>query len=158
MLDTAAKDGRRLIDWLDIAKLTAFCARCRAQGLTSGLAGSLETPDIPRLLLAGLVVAGCGGGGTTKISPASIGVYLENGGAAEIEKSFVEGGSATNEGSGYGSVAIAVGIGKEHEGCSLKVTESDVRGGSGSVSGGTGSVGIMAFYGTVSSIEKNVIE
>jgi FolB domain-containing protein len=53
MLDTRRKDGGRLTTHLDAARLTAFCARCRALGLTSGLAGSLEPPDIPRLLLAG---------------------------------------------------------------------------------------------------------
>ena len=51
MLDTRRKGAGRLIDHLDIARLGVFCARCRAVGLTSGLAGSLEPPDIPRLLL-----------------------------------------------------------------------------------------------------------
>ena len=58
MLDTATKGAGRLIDHLDVAKLTAFCASARAHGLTSGLAGALETPDIPRLLLAGPDVLG----------------------------------------------------------------------------------------------------
>jgi dihydroneopterin aldolase len=58
MLDTSDKRRGRLIDHLDIARLTAFCARCRAAGLTSGLAGSLEPPDIPRLLLAAPDVLG----------------------------------------------------------------------------------------------------
>ena len=53
MLDTRRKGEGRLINHLDLARLAAFCARCRALGLTSGLAGSLEPPDIPRLLLAG---------------------------------------------------------------------------------------------------------
>ena len=51
MLDTRRKGQGRLIDHLDIARLGVFCARCRSAGLTSGLAGSLEAPDIPRLLL-----------------------------------------------------------------------------------------------------------
>ena len=51
MLDTRRKGAGRLIDYLDVARLGVFCARCRAAGLTSGLAGSLEAPDIPRLLL-----------------------------------------------------------------------------------------------------------
>jgi hypothetical protein len=99
-----------------------------------------------------------GAGGSAKLSPASAGVLLENGGIAEIEKSFVEGGSAANDGGGYGSAGVAIAVGKEHEGCSLKIAESEVRGGGGSVSSGTGSVGILALYGPVSSIEKNVIE
>ncbi len=52
MLDTRRKGAGRLLTYLDVAQLTAFCARCRAAGLTAGLAGSLEAPDIPRLLLA----------------------------------------------------------------------------------------------------------
>ena len=51
MLDTRAKGAGRLINYLDVARLEAFCDRCRAAGLTAGLAGSLEPPDIPRLLL-----------------------------------------------------------------------------------------------------------
>jgi dihydroneopterin aldolase len=53
MLDTRRKGEGRLINHLDLARLAAFCARCRGLGLTAGLAGSLEPPDIPRLLLAG---------------------------------------------------------------------------------------------------------
>jgi len=51
MLDTARKDGRRLLDLMDITVLGKFVDKVRARGLLSGLAGSLEPPDIPRLLL-----------------------------------------------------------------------------------------------------------
>jgi (5-formylfuran-3-yl)methyl phosphate synthase len=51
MLDTRNKSRGRLLDHLDVARLDAFCSRCRAAGLSSGLAGSLEAPDVPRLLL-----------------------------------------------------------------------------------------------------------
>src|SRR5579863_8097937 len=51
MLDTRDKSRGRLIDHLDVVRLNEFCARCRALSLMSGLAGSLEAPDIPRLLL-----------------------------------------------------------------------------------------------------------
>jgi (5-formylfuran-3-yl)methyl phosphate synthase len=51
MLDTANKgDGRRLLDHMDVAALDRFIGRCRTRGLTAGLAGSLEAPDVPRLL------------------------------------------------------------------------------------------------------------
>jgi len=50
MLDTAAKNAGRLLDHMDVAALNCFVERCNAHGLTSGLAGSLEPPDIPRLL------------------------------------------------------------------------------------------------------------
>jgi (5-formylfuran-3-yl)methyl phosphate synthase len=51
MLDTAAKGSGRLLDHMDIAGLRDFVAAARAHDLMTGLAGSLETPDIPRLLL-----------------------------------------------------------------------------------------------------------
>jgi dihydroneopterin aldolase len=50
MLDTATKGDRRLLDHMDVAALAGFLDRCREAGLISGLAGSLEAPDVPRLL------------------------------------------------------------------------------------------------------------
>jgi dihydroneopterin aldolase len=51
MLDTASKDGRRLLDHMDIAALREFVGACRLREVMAGLAGSLEVPDVPRLLL-----------------------------------------------------------------------------------------------------------
>jgi FolB domain-containing protein len=51
MLDTANKGQGRLLDHADVAGLGVFVRACRDQGLLSGLAGSLEAPDVPRLLL-----------------------------------------------------------------------------------------------------------
>jgi dihydroneopterin aldolase len=51
MLDTRDKGRGRLLNHLDVARLDEFCSQARAAGLTSGLAGSLEAPDVPRLLL-----------------------------------------------------------------------------------------------------------
>jgi dihydroneopterin aldolase len=51
MLDTAGKGAGRLIDHMDIATLRDFVSAARSHDLMTGLAGSLETPDIPRLLL-----------------------------------------------------------------------------------------------------------
>jgi (5-formylfuran-3-yl)methyl phosphate synthase len=51
MLDTARKGSGRLLDHADVAFLQDFVDRCRSRGLLTGLAGSLEPPDIPRLLL-----------------------------------------------------------------------------------------------------------
>jgi FolB domain-containing protein len=51
MLDTAGKASGRLLDHLDIASLGNFVDTCRRHHLLAGLAGSLESPDIPRLLL-----------------------------------------------------------------------------------------------------------
>ncbi|HLH11623.1 MAG TPA: (5-formylfuran-3-yl)methyl phosphate synthase [Methylovirgula sp.] len=50
MLDTATKGNSRLLDHIDIAGLRRFVDLCRHAKLMCGLAGSLEPPDIPRLL------------------------------------------------------------------------------------------------------------
>jgi (5-formylfuran-3-yl)methyl phosphate synthase len=51
MLDTAHKGKGRLLDAMSVGALAGFVARCRALKLTAGLAGSLESPDVPRLLV-----------------------------------------------------------------------------------------------------------
>jgi dihydroneopterin aldolase len=51
MIDTARKTGRRLLDHMDITVIGHFVDAARSRGLMAGLAGSLEAPDIPRLLL-----------------------------------------------------------------------------------------------------------
>lgn len=50
MLDTAKKGAGRLLDHMDIAALDRFIGRCRENRLMAGLSGSLEAPDVPRLL------------------------------------------------------------------------------------------------------------
>jgi dihydroneopterin aldolase len=59
MLDTADR-GARLIDRMDIPALAAFVDGCRANALMAGLAGSLEPPDVPRLLALAPAVLGFG--------------------------------------------------------------------------------------------------
>jgi dihydroneopterin aldolase len=51
MLDTRDKTRGRLLAHLEVVHLGEFCTQCRELKLTSGLAGSLEAPDVPRLLL-----------------------------------------------------------------------------------------------------------
>ncbi|MGH7210185.1 MAG: (5-formylfuran-3-yl)methyl phosphate synthase, partial [Acetobacteraceae bacterium] len=51
MLDTADKNGSRLLDHRDLPHLRGFVAACRAERMQAGLAGGLEAPDVPRLLL-----------------------------------------------------------------------------------------------------------
>jgi FolB domain-containing protein len=51
MLDTAHKGKGRLIDCLGVGALNDFVSRARGLGLATGLAGSLEAPDVPRLLV-----------------------------------------------------------------------------------------------------------
>ncbi|HEX4260684.1 MAG TPA: (5-formylfuran-3-yl)methyl phosphate synthase [Acetobacteraceae bacterium] len=58
MLDTAAKDGARLLDHMPLPRLRAFVEACRSERLMAGLAGALEAPDVPRLLLLGPDVLG----------------------------------------------------------------------------------------------------
>jgi len=50
MLDTAAKDGRTLLDHRSIERLGTFVAEARAAGLFAGLAGSLGLSHVPALL------------------------------------------------------------------------------------------------------------
>jgi FolB domain-containing protein len=51
MIDTANKSAGRLLDHVNIAALGRFVQSTRTHGLLAGLAGSLEPPDIPRLML-----------------------------------------------------------------------------------------------------------
>jgi len=70
MIDTQGKATGRLLDHFDVTRLRGFVADCHALDLIAGLAGSLEPPDIPRLLvlapdLLGFRGALCGPGGRT---------------------------------------------------------------------------------------------
>jgi (5-formylfuran-3-yl)methyl phosphate synthase len=51
MIDTARKSDKRLIDHMTISALDLFVQSCRQHRLMAGLAGALEAPDVPRLLL-----------------------------------------------------------------------------------------------------------
>lgn len=51
MLDTSANAAGSLLNHLDMPALFSFVERCHAASLVAGMAGSLETPDIPRLLV-----------------------------------------------------------------------------------------------------------
>ena len=50
MIDTAGKGAGRLLTHLGMPALDAFVKSCKMHGLMSGLAGSLEPPDVPRLV------------------------------------------------------------------------------------------------------------
>lgn len=50
MIDTADKTKGRLLQHMSTDRIGAFVADCHARGLTVGFAGSLEAPDVPRLL------------------------------------------------------------------------------------------------------------
>jgi dihydroneopterin aldolase len=80
MLDTARKGSGRLLDHLNLVALRDFLGVCRAHDLMAGLAGSLEAPDVPRLLLLGPDILGfrgalCGAHGRAgPIDPVAVGV------------------------------------------------------------------------------------
>jgi (5-formylfuran-3-yl)methyl phosphate synthase len=80
MLDTARKDGGRLLDHMCISALSGFIDACRKHGMMGGLAGSLEAPDVPRLLLLAPDVLGFRGAlcrdhdRTGRIDPAALDV------------------------------------------------------------------------------------
>lgn len=80
MLDTAHKGSGRLLDYLNLVALRDFIGACRAHDLMAGLAGALEAPDVPRLLLLGPDILGfrgalCGAQGRTgAIDPVSVSV------------------------------------------------------------------------------------
>jgi dihydroneopterin aldolase len=66
MLDIArpvawGQKAGRLLDHLDVARLRAFIRACHAAGLAAWLAGGLEAPDIPRLLVLAPDVLAFGG-------------------------------------------------------------------------------------------------
>lgn len=68
MIDTAEKRGKRLLDLRAPPDLMEFVDAFQTRGLLAGLAGSLELPDIPRLLpispdFLGFRGALCGGAG-----------------------------------------------------------------------------------------------
>nr|WP_210345417.1 (5-formylfuran-3-yl)methyl phosphate synthase [Jiella flava] len=50
MIDTMGKGGDGLLSTLSLPALSRFVSRARAFNLVTGLAGSLEPPDVPRLL------------------------------------------------------------------------------------------------------------
>ena len=80
MLDTAEKSAGRLLDCMDVASLGRFVGACRERGLPAGLAGALEAPDVPRLLLLapdylGFRGALClGRDRTARIDPEAVGI------------------------------------------------------------------------------------
>jgi FolB domain-containing protein len=50
LVDTAGKGRGRLLDHFPPERIPSFVSRCRSLGMAAGLSGSLEAPDIPRLL------------------------------------------------------------------------------------------------------------
>jgi len=70
MLDTADKTDGWLLDHMDLPGLRRFVLACRRHGLVPGLAGALEAPDVPRVLVLAPGVLGfrgalCGEAGRT---------------------------------------------------------------------------------------------
>jgi (5-formylfuran-3-yl)methyl phosphate synthase len=78
MIDTARKTSGRLLDHMDITVIGHFVDTAHMHGLLAGLAGSLEAPDIPRLLLLAPDVLGfrralcTGAQRTSRIDPGAV--------------------------------------------------------------------------------------
>jgi uncharacterized protein (UPF0264 family) len=83
LVDTAVKDGRGLLSWLDRAALTALVADAHAAGLEIALAGELRDEDLPVVRATGADIAGvrsaaCRGGRRTgALDPARIAALRE---------------------------------------------------------------------------------
>jgi uncharacterized protein (UPF0264 family) len=58
LLDTAVKDGRGLLEWLDRGALTALVADAHDAGLDVALAGALRATDLPVVRATGADIAG----------------------------------------------------------------------------------------------------
>jgi uncharacterized protein (UPF0264 family) len=58
LLDTAVKDGRGLLDWLDPDALTSLVADAHDAGLEIALAGALRAEDLPVVQATGADIAG----------------------------------------------------------------------------------------------------
>jgi uncharacterized protein (UPF0264 family) len=58
LLDTAIKDGRGLLSWLDPDALAELAAAAHAAGLEVALAGELRAEDLPAIRAAGADIAG----------------------------------------------------------------------------------------------------
>jgi uncharacterized protein (UPF0264 family) len=58
LLDTAVKDGRGLLEWLDPEALAALVAEAHEAGLAVALAGALRAEDLPVIRDTGADIAG----------------------------------------------------------------------------------------------------
>ena len=58
LLDTAIKDGRGLLSWLDPETLAGLVAEAHGAGLEMALAGELRAEDLPAIRATGADIAG----------------------------------------------------------------------------------------------------
>ncbi|MFV0280064.1 MAG: (5-formylfuran-3-yl)methyl phosphate synthase [Rhodoblastus sp.] len=88
MLDTADKTRGRFLETLDAADAARFIETCRTAGLSAGVSGALEAPDVPRLValeadFLGFRSALCGagerGGGLDRDAVAAIRALMDAG-------------------------------------------------------------------------------
>jgi len=82
LIDTYIKDGRRLLDWLTLARLGEFIQQAQLAGARVVLAGSLRAPDVPSLLAlapAAVAVRGavCDGERTARLCAERLGDWVK---------------------------------------------------------------------------------
>lgn len=61
MLDTAIKDGKNLLSWLNTEQLKSFVEETHGYGLIAALAGSLKKEDLSQLFVVGADIVGVRG-------------------------------------------------------------------------------------------------
>jgi (5-formylfuran-3-yl)methyl phosphate synthase len=82
LLDTYIKDGRGLLQWLDVAYLRQLQLAAQQAGAALVLAGSLQLGDLPQLAAVGCAIvavrgAVCAGDRRSQLDPTRIQVWLE---------------------------------------------------------------------------------
>lgn len=81
LIDTCIKDGKGLLDWLDLERLSAIAAAARSAGLLLAIAGSLDLDSIGRVAgmadVVGVRGAACRGGREGSMDAALVGRLRE---------------------------------------------------------------------------------
>lgn len=82
LVDTFTKDGRRLLDWMQLAELRSVVEQAAASGRQTVVAGSLALQDLPQLMslpIAAIAVRGavCAGDRRSGLCPEKLRQWVE---------------------------------------------------------------------------------
>lgn len=146
VVTAAAGEAALVVDGVTGVTVSGLTLRAGDAGALRSRAVEIREGASAVLSDARLVAAG----GTSKLSPTSA-ALLVDGGSADVRGCRIEGGSGVLDGGGYGSAGIFL---EKKATSALVVSESTIDGGSGAVSSGTGSIGILALGGRVSRVEN----